>query len=115
MRGHRQSVVLATKYTNAAPGADPNAAGNHRKNMVQAVEVSLQRLQTDYIDLYWVHISDQITPAEEVMRGLDDLIRQGKVSTSASQTPRPGGSRRRTRLHPCEGGHPSLAYRSNTV
>jgi aryl-alcohol dehydrogenase-like predicted oxidoreductase len=72
-------MVLATKYSNAAPGTDPNAAGNHRKNMMQAVEASLRRLQTDYIDLYWVHIWDQITPVEEVMRGLDDLVRQGKV------------------------------------
>src|SRR6202163_423264 len=79
MQGHRQSVVMATKYTNAAPGTDPNAAGNHRKNMVQAVEASLKRLRTDYIDLYWVHIWDQITPVEEVMRGLDDLVCQGKV------------------------------------
>ena len=79
LRGHRESVVLATKYTNAAPGTDPNAAGNQRKNMVQAVEASLKRLQTDYIDLYWVHAWDQITPVEEVMRGLDDLVRQGKV------------------------------------
>jgi aryl-alcohol dehydrogenase-like predicted oxidoreductase len=79
MKGHRESVVLATKYTNAAAGKDPNAAGNHRKNMMQAVEASLKRLQTDYIDLYWVHIWDQITPVEEVMRGLDDLVCQGKV------------------------------------
>jgi aryl-alcohol dehydrogenase-like predicted oxidoreductase len=79
MQGHRQSVVMATKYTNAAPGTDPNAAGNHRKSMMQAVEASLKRLKTDYIDLYWVHIWDQITPVEEVMRGLDDLVRQGKV------------------------------------
>jgi aryl-alcohol dehydrogenase-like predicted oxidoreductase len=79
MQGHRQSMLLATKYTNAAAGTDPNAAGNHRKSMVQAVEASLKRLKTDYIDLYWVHIWDQITPVEEVMRGLDDLVRQGKV------------------------------------
>jgi aryl-alcohol dehydrogenase-like predicted oxidoreductase len=79
MRGHRESVVLATKYSNAAPGTDPNAAGNHRKNMTQAVEASLERLQTDYIDLYWVHIWDEVTPVEEVMRGLDDLVRAGKV------------------------------------
>jgi aryl-alcohol dehydrogenase-like predicted oxidoreductase len=79
MGGHRQSVVLATKYTNSAPSTDPNAAGNQRKNMVQAAEASLKRLKTDYIDLYWVHIWDQITPVEEVMRGLDDLVRQGKV------------------------------------
>jgi aryl-alcohol dehydrogenase-like predicted oxidoreductase len=79
MQGHRQSVVLATKYSLAAPGTDPNAAGNQRKNMMQAVEASLKRLQTDYIDLYWVHIWDQLTPVEEVMRGLDDLVRAGKV------------------------------------
>ena len=79
IKDHRQSVVLATKYSNAAPGTDPNAAGNHRKNMMQAVEASLKRLHTDYIDLYWVHIWDQITPVEEVMRGLDDLVRAGKV------------------------------------
>jgi len=79
VKGHRDSMVLATKYTNSAPGKDPNAAGNHRKSMMQGVEASLKRLQTDYIDLYWVHAWDQITPVEEVMRGLDDLIRQGKV------------------------------------
>ena len=79
MKDHRQSVVMATKYTNATPGTDPNAAGNHRKNMVQAVEASLKRLRTDYIDLYWVHIWDQITPVEEIMRGLDHLVRAGKV------------------------------------
>src|SRR5271165_6018997 len=79
IKGHRDSVVLATKYSSAAPGNDPNAAGNHRKNMMQALEASLKRLRTDYIDLYWVHIWDQITPVEEVMRGLDDLVRAGKV------------------------------------
>jgi aryl-alcohol dehydrogenase-like predicted oxidoreductase len=79
LQGHRQSVVLATKYGNAVPGSDPNAAGNHRKNMVQAVEASLKRLQTDYIDLYWLHIWDQLTPVDEVMRGFDDLVRSGKI------------------------------------
>jgi len=79
LEGHRQSVVMATKYTNSAPGTDPNAAGNHRKSMMQAVEASLKRLRTDYIDLYWVHIWDRITPVEEVMRGLDDLVRAGKI------------------------------------
>ncbi len=75
----RQRIVLATKYTNSAPGTDPNAAGNHRKNMMQSVEASLQRLKTDYIDLYWLHIWDYMTPIEEVMRAFDDLVRQGKV------------------------------------
>jgi aryl-alcohol dehydrogenase-like predicted oxidoreductase len=79
MADHRDRVVLATKYTNAAPGNDPNAAGNHRKSMTRAVEASLKRLQTDYIDLYWLHIWDRITPIEEVMRAFDDLVRQGKI------------------------------------
>src|SRR5262249_824772 len=78
MKGHRESIVLATKYTNAAPGTDPNAAGNQRTNMMQAVEASLKSLKTSYIDLYWVHIWDQLTPVEEGMRGLDDLVRQAR-------------------------------------
>ena len=79
MHGQRERIVLATKYTNAAPGTDPNAAGNQRKSMVQALEASLKRLKTDYIDLYWLHIWDQMTPIEEVMRAFDDLVRQGKI------------------------------------
>jgi len=79
LEGHRDEVVLATKYTNSLPGTDPNAGGNQRKNMVQAVEASLKRLKTDYIDLYWLHIWDQLTPVEEVMRAFDDLVSQGKV------------------------------------
>ena len=61
------------------PQNDANAGGNHRKNMMQAVEASLRRLETDYIDLYWMHIWDSMTPVEEVMRAFDDLVRQGKV------------------------------------
>jgi aryl-alcohol dehydrogenase-like predicted oxidoreductase len=79
MSGHRESVVLATKYSGAAATTDPNASGNHRKSMVQALEASLRRLKTDYIDLYWLHMWDQLTRVEEVMRALDDLVRQGKV------------------------------------
>jgi aryl-alcohol dehydrogenase-like predicted oxidoreductase len=79
IKDHRPSIVLSTKYGNAMPGNDPNAAGNHRKSMMQAVDASLRRLQTDYIDVYWVHIWDQLTPVDEVMRGLDDLVRRGKI------------------------------------
>ncbi|MDR3633231.1 MAG: aldo/keto reductase [Isosphaeraceae bacterium] len=77
--GNRDRAVLATKYTNAMPGIDPNAAGNQRKNMMRSVEASLKRLQTDYIDLYWLHIWDRITPIDEVMRAFDDLVKQGKI------------------------------------
>src|ERR1700722_8053444 len=79
MRDHRDSMVIATKYTNAMPGNDAHAGGNHPKNSFQAVDASLKRLGTDYIDLYWLHIWDQITPVEEVMRGFEDLTRAGKI------------------------------------
>jgi aryl-alcohol dehydrogenase-like predicted oxidoreductase len=75
----RERIVLATKYTGATRSRDVNASGNNRKNMMDAVHASLKRLNTDYIDLYWVHARDYTTPIEEVMRGLDDLVRQGKI------------------------------------
>jgi aryl-alcohol dehydrogenase-like predicted oxidoreductase len=76
----RARFVLATKYSlNTRPG-DPNAGGNQRKNMMQSVETSLKRLGTEYIDLYWVHYHDAFTPIEETMRGLEDLVRSGKVN-----------------------------------
>ena len=80
--------VLATKYTvNTRPG-DPNGGGSHRKHLIQALEASLRRLGTDYLDLYWVHVWDVFTPVEEVMRGLDDLVRAGKVLyVGVSDTP----------------------------
>jgi len=78
-RGLRDSAVIATKFSyNAQPG-NPNAGGNGRKNILRAVEGSLKRLRTDYIDLYILHTWDRVTPAEEVMRTLDDLVRAGKV------------------------------------
>jgi aryl-alcohol dehydrogenase-like predicted oxidoreductase len=77
--GKRDSIVLATKYTfNVRPG-DPNAGGNGRKHVMEAVDASLKRLQTDYIDLYWLHAWDTITPIDEVMHSLDALVRAGKV------------------------------------
>ncbi len=77
--GDRERFVLATKYSNSAPVGDPNAAGNHRKNMVQSLEASLKRMQLDYIDLYWLHAWDFMTPVEEVMRAFDDLVSAGKI------------------------------------
>lgn len=77
--GDRERFILSTKYTLNTRRGDPNAGGNHRKNMMQSVEASLKRLGTDYIDLYWVHAWEYRTPIDEVMRALDDLVRQGKV------------------------------------
>jgi aryl-alcohol dehydrogenase-like predicted oxidoreductase len=75
----RDHFVLATKYTLFMRRDDPNFSGNHRKNMVQSLEASLKRLKTEAIDLYWVHAWDYMTPVEEVMRALDDMVRAGKI------------------------------------
>lgn len=75
----RDKVVLATKFTFGAAPGDPNAGGNGRKNIQRAVEGSLKRLNTDYIDLYWLHCWDTVTPLEEVLSTLDALVKQGKI------------------------------------
>ncbi|MEU4656721.1 aldo/keto reductase [Streptomyces sp. NPDC023723] len=77
--GHRDSLVLATKYTTLRRTGDPNSAGAHRKSLATSVEASLRQLNTDYIDLLYLHVWDFTTPVEEILRGLDDLVRQGKV------------------------------------
>jgi aryl-alcohol dehydrogenase-like predicted oxidoreductase len=74
----RKRVVLATKFS-ARVGAGPNDAGQSRLHMMEALEGSLQRLRTDHIDLYQIHNFDAYTPIEEVLRSLDDVVRQGKV------------------------------------
>lgn len=75
----RDRFVIGTKYTLSRDRADPNAAGNHRKNLVLSLERSLRRLRTDYLDIYWVHVWDRHTPIEETMRALDDAVRSGKI------------------------------------
>ncbi len=75
----RDHWVVATKYSLFDRHGDPSFSGNHRKNMVRSLESSLRRLQTDHIDLFWVHAWDFLTPVDEIMRGLDDLVRAGKV------------------------------------
>jgi aryl-alcohol dehydrogenase-like predicted oxidoreductase len=94
VKSERDAFVVATKYTlTPTPNQgleehSPNRVGNHRKNMMQAVERSLKRLDTEYIDILYVHAWDYTTPVEEVMRAMDDLVRQGKVFyVAASDTP----------------------------
>lgn len=100
IKSDRDRFVVATKFslnhhTNPLGGSapagtrpDPNAGGNGRKNLRRAIERSLRQLQTDYIDLYWIHAWDFSAPVDEVMRGLDDLVRQGKVlHLAVSDTP----------------------------
>ena len=79
---NRDYFIVGTKYSlydTFAMMHDPNATGNHRKNLIRSVESSLKRLRTDYIDLLWVHMWDFTTTIEEVARGLDDLVRAGKI------------------------------------
>lgn len=75
----RDHFVVATKYSLRDRGGDLNFVGNHRKNMMRSVKDSLWRLNTDYIDLLWVHAWDGWTPTEEIMKGLEDLVSRGLV------------------------------------
>jgi len=79
VEGRRDRFVLATKYTLSLDPHDPNAGGNQRKSLVRALEQSLRRLRTDYVDLMYVHMRDHLTPIDEVVRALDDQVRLGKV------------------------------------
>ncbi|BBP59372.1 aldo/keto reductase [Pseudomonas sp. St316] len=76
----RNEVILASKFTRGdSPEAGPLATGNSRRAMIASLEASLRRLKTDRIDLYWVHYPDNVTPSEELLRGLEDLSRSGKI------------------------------------
>jgi len=79
IRGRRDRLVISTKYSLTTSPGDPNASGNHRKNMVRSVEDSLKRMKTDYIDLYYLHMWDFRTPVDEILRAFDDLVRAGKI------------------------------------
>jgi aryl-alcohol dehydrogenase-like predicted oxidoreductase len=88
VKGRRDELVISTKFTAATRPSDPNSWGNHRKSLREALEASLRRLDTDYIDLLWVHAWDELTPFEEKMRALDDAVRAGKVLyVGSSNTP----------------------------
>jgi aryl-alcohol dehydrogenase-like predicted oxidoreductase len=75
----RDRVVLATKFLGGMFPGDPNSGGSNRKAIMGSLEGSLRRLQTDYIDLYWMHAWDATTPIEETLRALDDVVASGKV------------------------------------
>ena len=82
LAGKREGAVVATKFFNPM-GPGPNDSGMSRVHIMQAVEESLKRLQMDYVDLYYIHHVDAQTPLEEMLRALDDLVRQGKVRYTA--------------------------------
>jgi aryl-alcohol dehydrogenase-like predicted oxidoreductase len=79
LAGRRDKFVLATKFSFLDRDGDPTLGGNSRKAMVRAIEISLGRLKTDYIDVYFIHAWESRTPIEEVLRAMDDLVRAGKV------------------------------------
>ncbi len=99
-RVRRDRIVLATKFFfNLYPG-DPNGGGASRKAIIEQCEQSLRRLQTDYIDLYWLHNWDRLTPIEETMRALDDLVTAGKIRyIGFSDTPAWKGAQAQTIAH----------------
>ena len=107
----RDELVLATKFGFNAQKGNPNAGGNGRKQIHRALEGSLRRLGTEYVDLYWLHVWDQVTPAEEVLQTLGDLVRAGKIryfrpfryaGLVRHQNGHPGPGPRRARPHrPC--------------
>jgi aryl-alcohol dehydrogenase-like predicted oxidoreductase len=78
MRGSRDDLVVATKCFNAS-GPDINAKGSSRRHVTRAVEASLKRLQTDRVEILYLHMRDPLTPIEETMRALEDVVRSGKV------------------------------------
>jgi aryl-alcohol dehydrogenase-like predicted oxidoreductase len=79
IKSRRNGLVISTKYSLTTRPGDPNASGNHRKNMVHSLEASLKRLGSDYIDLYYLHMWDFRTPVDEILRAFDDLVRAGKI------------------------------------
>lgn len=84
----RERMIISTKYSLTTRPGDPNASGNHRRNMVRSVEDSLRRMGTDWIDLLYLHMWDFRTPVDEILRAFDDLVRSGKVLyTGLSDTP----------------------------
>jgi aryl-alcohol dehydrogenase-like predicted oxidoreductase len=104
--GNRDQVVLATK-SGFGTGDHPHSGGNGAKNIHRSLETSLRRLRTDHIDLYWLHVWDMVTPAEEVLQTMAALVRAGKIrywglSSAGSNTNI--SARRRTLASDCSRG-----------
>lgn len=87
--GRRDQFVVATKYTGTQRDqSDPNQGGNSRKNLRHSLERSLRRMKTDYVDLYYVHVWDNLTPVDEILSTVDALVREGKIRYAGiSDTP----------------------------
>jgi aryl-alcohol dehydrogenase-like predicted oxidoreductase len=83
----RDRFVVMTKYAVTVDGSDPNPSGNQRKSLVRSLEESLTRMRTEYIDLLWVHVWDPLTPVEEAMRALDDVVRARNIHPPGEQGP----------------------------
>lgn len=111
----RERIVLATKFTMARDPGNPNSGGNHRLNMMRSVEQSLMQLRTDRIDLLYLHAWDMTTRPDEVVRALDDLVRSGRSSISASATRLRGALHRCRRWLTSEAGHRPWRCRSSTA
>jgi aryl-alcohol dehydrogenase-like predicted oxidoreductase len=112
LAGRRDRFVLSTKYGVSRDRGDPNAAGAHRKNLRLSLETSLRRLRTDYIDLYYLHLWDHLTPIEETMRALDDAVRAGEVlHLGISDTPAWVIAQANT-LAQCRGSSPFVALQA---
>ncbi|MFC5825852.1 aldo/keto reductase [Nonomuraea insulae] len=79
LAGKRDHFVLATKYTRGVTRTGTSGTGNSRKTMISSLEASLKRLGTDYVDLYWAHLPDTVTPVDEIVAAFDDLVRSGKI------------------------------------
>jgi aryl-alcohol dehydrogenase-like predicted oxidoreductase len=116
LSGRRDDFVLATKFTfQTDPKAGILVTGNSRRSMVSSVEASLNRLKTDRIDLYWAHVSDGVTPVEEIVRGFDDLARAGKI-LYAGLSDFPAWRWRGPQPSPnCAALRPSPVFRSSTA
>ena len=108
LKGRREQFVVATKFTSRT-GNGPNDWGASRYNLYQSVEASLRRLQTDRIDLYYVHNFDETTPMEEMLRGLDDLVRAGKVRYLGASNFAAWQVARSNSLSDCHGWSPFVA------